>query len=303
MSKRLVIVSIVIAVLLGGLAYFQFVFKPQMIRSFLSQMTPPPATVAGEPARTEKWVEQLTSIGTLIASQGVDINTPGRRRRHGDLDRERAGRATQGAKLVQLDIAVEIADLASAKATLAGGRGRLPAPGRADAEASHLGGQPRHRPRQARHGGRRRQAHRGRDRPEGDRCAVRRPARHPQGREGPVRLARHGAGVAAGARSDPRRFPDARADDRQAQGRPDHRAHGRCLSRPGLQGRDPVARRARGAGHAHAAGARAAAPTRSASCCPACSPTSRCWRASRATSSPCRARRSPTASTATASTW
>ena len=46
--------------------------------------------------------------------------------------------------------------------------------------------------------------------------AVRRPPRHPQGGEGPVRLGRHGAGLAAGARSDPRRLPDARADDRQA---------------------------------------------------------------------------------------
>ena len=49
MSKRLVIVAVVIATLLGGLSYFQFVFKPQMIRTFLSQMTPPPVTVASEP--------------------------------------------------------------------------------------------------------------------------------------------------------------------------------------------------------------------------------------------------------------
>jgi len=118
MSKRLVIVSIVIAVLLGGLAYFQFVFKPQMIRSFLSQMTQPPATVASEPARTEKWVEQLASIGTLISSQGVDINT----QVAGvvtEVSIESGQDVPQGAKLVQLDIAVETADLASSKATLA----------------------------------------------------------------------------------------------------------------------------------------------------------------------------------------
>ena len=40
------------------------------------------------------------------------------------------------------------------------------------------------------------------------------------------------------------------------QRRPDDRAHRRRLSRHGLQGRDPVARCARGAGYAHAAGAR-----------------------------------------------
>ena len=117
MSRRFIITGIIIAALLGGLSWFQFVFKPQMIRSFLSQMVPPAATVTAEAAKVEKWGEQLTSIGTLIASQGVDITT------------QVAGVVTeiffdsgqdvaQGAKLVQLDVAVELADLASGKATL-----------------------------------------------------------------------------------------------------------------------------------------------------------------------------------------
>jgi membrane fusion protein (multidrug efflux system) len=116
MKTRFIITAVVIAGLLGGLGYFQFVAKPQMIRSFLSQMKPPPATVTAEAARTERWVERLTSIGTLIASQGVDVT--------GQL----AGIITevlidsgtevqQGAKLVQLDTSVEVADLASAIAT------------------------------------------------------------------------------------------------------------------------------------------------------------------------------------------
>ena len=64
MSRRFIITGVVIAALLGGLGYFQFVFKPQMVRTFLSQMKPPPATVTAEPARTEQWVERLTSIWT-----------------------------------------------------------------------------------------------------------------------------------------------------------------------------------------------------------------------------------------------
>ena len=103
MSRRFIITAVVLAALLGGLAYFQFVFKPQMIRSFLSQMKPPPATVTAEPARTERWVERLSSIGTLIASQGVEVTS------------QVAGIVTevlidsgkevdQGTKLVQLDI-------------------------------------------------------------------------------------------------------------------------------------------------------------------------------------------------------
>lgn len=117
MAKRFVIVGIIVAALLAGLSYFQFVFKPQMIRSFLSQMTPPPATVTAEAARVERWIEQLTSIGTMTASQGVDINT----QVAGvvvDVSIESGQDVPEGAPLVQLDIAVETADLASNKATL-----------------------------------------------------------------------------------------------------------------------------------------------------------------------------------------
>jgi membrane fusion protein (multidrug efflux system) len=117
MSRRFFITGIVIAALLGGLSYFQFVFKPQMIRSFLSQMVPPAATVTAEAAKVEKWGEQLTSIGTLIASQGVDVTT----QVAGvvtEIFFESGQDAEQGAKLVQLDVAVELADLASGKATL-----------------------------------------------------------------------------------------------------------------------------------------------------------------------------------------
>ena len=117
MSRRFIITGIVIAALLGGLSYFQFVFKPQMIRSFLSQMTPPAVTVTAEAAKVEKWGEQLTSIGTLIASQGVDVTT----QVAGvvtEIYFESGQDVEQGAKLVQLDVAVELADLASGKATL-----------------------------------------------------------------------------------------------------------------------------------------------------------------------------------------
>ena len=116
MSRRFIITAVVIAALLGGLGYFQFVFKPQMIKSFLSQMTPPPATVTAEAARTEKWVERLSSIGTMIASQGVEVTS----QVAGIVTEVRIESGTeveQGAKLVQLDTSVEVADLASATAT------------------------------------------------------------------------------------------------------------------------------------------------------------------------------------------
>ena len=115
MKRRFFITGVVILLLLGGLGYFQFVFKPQMIRTFLSQMKPPPVTVTAEPARVERWIERLASIGTLIASQGVEVTS------------QVAGIVTevlidsgkevpQGTKLVQLDTAVELADLDNAVA-------------------------------------------------------------------------------------------------------------------------------------------------------------------------------------------
>jgi membrane fusion protein (multidrug efflux system) len=116
MATRFILTAVVLAILLGGLGYFQFVARPQMIREFLSQMTPPPATVTAEPARSERWVERLTSIGTLIASQGIDI-TSQVAGIVSEVSIESGAEVEHGTKLVQLDIAVELADLASGKAT------------------------------------------------------------------------------------------------------------------------------------------------------------------------------------------
>jgi membrane fusion protein (multidrug efflux system) len=117
MIKRFLIALIILGVFIGGLAYFQLVFKPQMIKDFLSQQAPPPATVTAQAAQTGKWVERLPAIGTLIASQGVDVAS----QVEGivtALGFESGQEVPKGAKLVQLDVSIELADLASAEATL-----------------------------------------------------------------------------------------------------------------------------------------------------------------------------------------
>jgi membrane fusion protein (multidrug efflux system) len=114
---RFLITGIIAAVFLGGVAWFNFSFKPGMIKTIMSSQVPPPATVTSEAAKSEQWVEQLTSIGTLISSHGVDITS----QVAGivtDVYVQSGEDAERGAKLVQLDIAVELADLASSKATL-----------------------------------------------------------------------------------------------------------------------------------------------------------------------------------------
>jgi membrane fusion protein (multidrug efflux system) len=118
MKFRFVITGILAALFVGALAWFNFTFKPNLIKTIISSQVPPPATVTSEPAKTEQWVEQLSSIGTLISSHGVDVTS----QVAGIVTEVYAASGSdveQGAPLVQLDIAVEEADLASAKAVLA----------------------------------------------------------------------------------------------------------------------------------------------------------------------------------------
>jgi membrane fusion protein, multidrug efflux system len=117
MIKRLFIAVVILAAFLGGLFYFQLVFKPQMIKGFLAKQVPPPATITAEAAQSREWIERLPAIGTLIASQGVDVAS----QVSGivtALGFESGQDVPKGDKLVQLDINVELADLESAEATL-----------------------------------------------------------------------------------------------------------------------------------------------------------------------------------------
>ncbi len=117
MIKRFLIAVILLGLFLGGLGYFQLVFKPQAIKTFLSKQVPPPATITAEAAKSAEWVERLPAIGTLIASQGVDVASQVAGIVTG-LGFESGQDVTKGNELVQLDISVERADLASAEATL-----------------------------------------------------------------------------------------------------------------------------------------------------------------------------------------
>jgi membrane fusion protein (multidrug efflux system) len=117
MGIRFVITAILAAIFLGALVWFNFIFKPDMIKQVLSSQVPPPATVTAEPARKETWVERLPSIGTLISSHGVDVASQVAGIVTG-VYAESGANVQQGSRLVQLDIAVELADLASSQATL-----------------------------------------------------------------------------------------------------------------------------------------------------------------------------------------
>ena len=117
MIKRFLIAAIIVGLFLGGVGYFNLVFKPKMIADFMSKMVPPPATVTAEVAKTENWIDRLRAIGTLVAIQGVDV-APQLGGMVTDYYFDSGKDVEKGEKLVKLDTSVEEADLADNKATL-----------------------------------------------------------------------------------------------------------------------------------------------------------------------------------------
>ena len=107
-----------LAALTGGLAYFQFVIKPPMIKGFISAaFAPKPTAVAAEAVKVEKWPPELTAIGTLRAYQGVLIAPQAAgvvTAKHFDSGED----VEAGALLINIDDSVEQADLANGLAQL-----------------------------------------------------------------------------------------------------------------------------------------------------------------------------------------
>ncbi len=107
-----------LAALTGGLAYFQFVIKPVMIKGFISAaFAPKPTAVVAEAAKVEDWPPELTAIGTLRAYQGVLIAPQAAgmvTAKHFESGQD----VEAGALLINIDDSVEQADLANGLAQL-----------------------------------------------------------------------------------------------------------------------------------------------------------------------------------------
>ena len=101
----------------GGLYWFQFLFKPEMLRGIIAKNAPPPATVAVEAAKAESWQPRLAAIGTFKPVQGIDIAAQVGglvKRVHIESGRDVA----KGAPVVEIDDSTEQADLKSSLANL-----------------------------------------------------------------------------------------------------------------------------------------------------------------------------------------
>ncbi|ANT48627.1 efflux RND transporter periplasmic adaptor subunit [Mesorhizobium amorphae] len=123
MFKRIIqiiviaLVLLVLAVVCGGIVGFNFL-RDNGIKQYFATMKPPAATVSTTIVKPSSWTPGVEAIGTVSAVRGVDltVETAG-------IVREILFHANQkvadGAVLLQLDDAVERADLEATKAQVA----------------------------------------------------------------------------------------------------------------------------------------------------------------------------------------
>jgi len=117
MIKRFVIAFILLAIVVGGLVGFN-IFRDRAIEQFFANMPVQPATVSTTVVKPITWTPGVEAIGTVGAARGVDltVETTGVVK---ELRFNANEKVAEGAVLVQLDDAVQKADLEAAKAQAA----------------------------------------------------------------------------------------------------------------------------------------------------------------------------------------
>lgn len=110
-------VLLLLAGLAGGLSYFQFLFKPEMIRGIIAKSPQPVQTVAVAQVKQEDWIPRLPAIGTFRAVAGIDI-APEVGGVVTAIHFDSGEEVAKGDLLVNIDDSVEQADLNSNIATL-----------------------------------------------------------------------------------------------------------------------------------------------------------------------------------------
>jgi membrane fusion protein, multidrug efflux system len=109
-----IIVGALLALLVGGLVWFNH-FRNQMIAQFFANNKPPPVSVSVAEAKAEVVPNLLTAVGELVAVHQVNV-TSDVSGRITDIMFTAGSHVTQGTPLVQLYDAPEQGDLANFKA-------------------------------------------------------------------------------------------------------------------------------------------------------------------------------------------
>lgn len=116
MIKRLIIAIILLALIGGGLVGFNL-YKAKMIAQFFATRPVPPAVVSTVEARPGEWLPAIEAIGTVNASQGVDltVETAGVVK---EILFKPSQHVAAGEVLLRLDNVVQRADLEAARTAL-----------------------------------------------------------------------------------------------------------------------------------------------------------------------------------------
>lgn len=122
MFTRLLIVLLMLALLVGGLAFLKYRQIQAEIAQFSQPM--PPTSVSAVEVTAQRWQPRLEAVGSLQAVQGVMVNN----QVAGQVERilfESGDQVSAGQSLVQLDTDVDEADLEGLQATLTLARTQL----------------------------------------------------------------------------------------------------------------------------------------------------------------------------------
>jgi RND family efflux transporter MFP subunit len=109
--------TIILGGLAGGIAYWSFIGLPTLIAQSIQSAPQPVQTVSAEEAKNENWQPEISGIGTLTASEGIDI-APQVGGVVTEVLFESGAAVNKGDKLVQLDTATDEADLKNLRAQL-----------------------------------------------------------------------------------------------------------------------------------------------------------------------------------------
>jgi membrane fusion protein, multidrug efflux system len=118
MVKRMIIMLVAVGVVLGLIFTFEGFLRPMFIKKFIATLANPVQTVSAMPAALEDWQTQLRAVGSLRAVRGADLST-----QVGGIVSaihfESGAEVPEGAPLVELSSADDVAKLESLKANAA----------------------------------------------------------------------------------------------------------------------------------------------------------------------------------------
>jgi membrane fusion protein (multidrug efflux system) len=123
------LVTVLLGGLAAGIAFWSFYALPAMIAQSIQSAPAPVQTVSAEEAKSENWQPEIAGIGTLTASEGIDI-APQVGGVVTEISFESGATVKKGDKLVQLDTATDEADLKNLQVQLANAEEELRGPRR-----------------------------------------------------------------------------------------------------------------------------------------------------------------------------